>query len=138
MRLVWQAGLSNGETHTENKGRFIAAPEQLSPWLQLQQYLKENNLYITSLCLTDGRRTFNLPSAGKNPKFAAFANAPKPINYTYGKPFGIDLKPGAKMANFYAIEAEYPGLFLQLWVDQHNINNSWVLVSAQSIIKKRK
>lgn len=137
MRLYWQAGLNNGETYTEGKGKFIHKPDTKSPWLQLQDYIKQNGLTITSLCLTDGRRTFNLPSAGKNPKFSQFANAEKPTNFVYGQPVGQDLKPGAKLHKFYLIEAQYTYFYLQLWVDAENTNNSWVLVSPQSIISKR-
>jgi hypothetical protein len=135
MRLFWQAGLNNGETLTENK--FTTKPGDKSPWLQLFDYLNKNNLHITSLCLTDGKRTFNLPSAGKNPKFSAFANAPKPTQYTYGKVVGQDLKPGAAMDTYYVIEAGYGSAFLQLWVSAANTNNCWVLAAQQSIIGKK-
>lgn len=136
MRLYWQAGLNNGETFTENKGRFIQEPGKLTPWLQLLAYIKQENLAITSLCLTDGNRTFNLPSAGKNPKFSAFANAEKPQGFNYWQPVGSDLRPGAKMEKYQMIEAYYQYFALQLWVDYNNTNNSWVLVVPKNIIKK--
>jgi len=128
MRLYWQAGLSNGETFTENKGRFITEPGKITPWLQLLAYIKQENLTITSLYLTDGTRTFNLPSAGKNPKFTAFANAEKPQGFNCWQPIATDLKPGAQMEKYHMIEAYYQYFALQLWVDYNNTNNSWVLV----------
>jgi hypothetical protein len=128
MRLAWKVGLSNGETFIEGNEPFEIIPGETSPWLRLLSYIKKENLSITSLSLTDGKRNFNLPSAGKDPKFSAFANAEKPLGYNYWRPVGGDIKPGAKVDKFFMIEAYYMYFTVQLWVDAHSTSNTWVVV----------
>lgn len=129
----WKVGLSNGESFIEGKGRFECIPNELSPWLKLQNYLKQNNLHITSLSLFNEHGTHNLPSAGKNPKFSPFANAEKPIAYNYFSYVGGDLRRVGVVDEFLVIEAIYQKYKLQIWVDKKNDNNSWVLVKEQNV-----
>jgi len=138
--VFWQVSLSNGETFFENKGRFVEIPNELSPWQKLYKYIAENKLLITSLSLyTNDGRTFNLPSAGKNPKFKPFNDAPKPIDYNFFRAIareftGMQEGNKATIINtkisdwFTIIEASYPSYKLQLWVDNRNTKNCWVLV----------
>ena len=134
--VFWQVSLSNGETFYENKGIFVLIPGELSPWKRLLNYIVEHKVEITSLSLfTKDGRTFNLPSAGKNPKFAPFALAEKPIDYIFNRYLArehevVDMKVVKTEATdwFAVIEAIYPTYKLQLWVDENNTRNSWVLV----------
>ena len=81
-KVLWTVGLSNGETIAEEKGNFKTIEGALSPWQRLLSYLPDAKATITSLSLytNDGRR-WNLPSAGKNPKFGELQNLPKPVDF---------------------------------------------------------
>lgn len=127
--VFWKVGLSNGFNFTEGKGQtFKEIPGEKSSWLKLQDYITENKLIITSICLvTKDNRTFNLPSGGNNPKFAMFKELEKPSEFRFFRAFGGDLK-GNSMDYFAVIEAEYPKYKLQMWVDENNTNNCWVLI----------
>jgi len=137
--VKWQVSLSTGETFFEDKGDFIEIPDQLSPWQRLQKYLIENEAQITSLSLyTNDGQSFNLPSAGKNPKFKAFSDLEKPLDYQMFRTIGRNvagLKNGVVVPLnehgfddwFTVIEAIYSFGSLQLWVDENNSKNSWVL-----------
>jgi hypothetical protein len=134
--VLFQVSLSNGETFFEDKGQFITIPGELSPWQRLINYITEKKLLITSLSLyTKDGRTFNLPSSGKNPKFRPFQVAEKPIDYNYCHYIAreheiVDKKIVGTVASdwFAMIEAIYPDYRLQVWVDEKNTKNSWVLV----------
>lgn len=134
-KVLWIAGLSNGETITEEKGNFKTIAGELSPWQRLLLYLKEKDLTITSLSLhtKDGLR-WHLPSAGKNPKFHAFAVAPKPINLNMFRKMGGDVTGGGEIKNpdkYTIIEGEYNGgTKIQIWVDDYSLN-SWSLIATQ-------
>lgn len=123
----WKVGLSDGSVCTEGISPFNFVKGNLSPWLKLIESLKKNNLHITSLSITDGQKTFNLPSAGNNPKFAAFYNAEKPIGFNFHRAYGMD-NNGENKDVFALATAIYETYELQLWVDENNTNNSWVLV----------
>ena len=133
-RICWQVSLSTGETFFENKGRFEEIAGELSPWQKLQKYLAEAGAEITSLSLfTEDGRTFNLPSAGKNPKFQEFTGLEKPIDFQVWRKLASDICDGKVKidgnSEFYTVaEAVYPDYKLQLWVDELNIRNCWVLV----------
>lgn len=131
----WKVGLSNGETFIEDHGPFARLAGKLSPWHKLKEYLAEKELKISSLCLTEGSRTINLPSMTDSPRFSFFANSAKPIAFEFGRAYGMD-DNGANKDVFEVIEANYGDRFLQVWVDSKNSNNSWVLVSSKSIIDK--
>jgi len=122
MRLEWKISLSNGTNFIESN-----FDGEKTPWLALKEYLAKENLKITSLCLVDENRTFNLPSAGDNPKFRAFINAPKPTDYNFFRMFGSDIT-GKEPELFSVIEAIYSNYKLQLWVNEYNPNSCHVLV----------
>ncbi len=129
--LGWKVSLSNGETLYEHKGDYCVVEGELSPWNRLLQYLTDNSLTITSISLyTDSGKSFNLPSMGKNPKFHAFAVAPKPLSYSFFNKMGQDALGGDDMQTdlFAVIEAKYEHTALQLWVDRNNTNNVWSLI----------
>jgi hypothetical protein len=134
--VLFQVSLSNGETFFEGKGDYQEIPGELSPWQRLTKYIAEKNLLITSLSLyTKDGQTFNLPSSGKNPKFRPFEAAQKPLDYNLGRYMarehsfiGNELKNTEVSDLFTVIEAIYPEYKLQLWVDENNPKNCWVLV----------
>lgn len=124
------AGLSSGETITEGNGNFQIIKGALSPWQRLLRYCEETGAHITSLSLAtaDGKR-WNLPSAGKNPKFKAFADAPKPITYRFFRKMGGDVMTGrvTNEERYAVAEAHYQnGTTLQVWVDKQT-QNAWSL-----------
>lgn len=140
-RVFWKVSLSNGETFYEGKGNYTQIKGELSPWNRLLKYTTENKLLITSLSLyTQDKtekhpRTFNLPSAGNQPKFKPFQQAEKPLDFRYGHYLAQDHKVmnnqvvESKATGWFAvIEAIYPTYKLQLWVDENNTRNTWVLV----------
>jgi hypothetical protein len=138
-QVRWQVSTNKGDTFFEGKGNFTEIEGDLSPWQKLQKHLQETGAAITSLALTtkDGR-TFNLPSAGKNPKFSEFANLEPPIDFWCERKMSremamIDDKPGAiKISDWYTIAiAEYPTYELQLWVDETDPRNCWTLVKSK-------
>lgn len=165
--VKWQVSLSNGETFFEGKGNYQEIAGEKSPWQRLLCYIANNKLKITSISLyTDFGQTFNLPSSGNNPKFGAFLDAEKPIDYNMFRSLArearvINMKADkAKVSDWFTtIEAIYPskiveangeikvtkkdgttkiipqkinikipGYKLQLWVDENNTKNCWVLV----------
>lgn len=128
-KISWKVGLSNGFNFTEGKGEtFKEVPGELSPWLKLQEYLKKENAHITSMCLvTEDNRTFNLPSAGNNPKFRMFQELDKPTEFKFFRAFASDSN-GGNPDYFAVIQATYPNYKLELWVDETNPKNCWVLV----------
>lgn len=128
--IRWQVSLSNGEQLLENND-FISDKES-SAWQKLRKYIQDNNLEITSLSLLTGdNRTFNLPSGGKRPHFKAFYDVEKPVGFNFGHRIGFDVQNSTGERNeelFVFIEAVYTDYSLQLWVDEHNVENCWVLV----------
>ena len=129
MKLKWKVGLSDGTNFIEGESPFEKTRGELSPYLKLLQYLKEKELSITSLCITDGKKTFNLPSNGKNPKFRAFVNNQRPQGYNFFRMIGGNIGDGKGIREVFAVaEAIYSNYKLQLWVDEKNTDNCWVLV----------
>lgn len=133
-KVLFTAGLSNGETIHENKGNFEMIEGALSPWQRLLRYLEETGTTITSLSLyTAAGSRWNLPSAGKNPKFKAFGDAPQPVSFRFFRKMGQDyssshVKVGGP-DRFSVIEATYQdGRILQVWVDDMT-ENSWTMIT---------
>ena len=134
--VKWQVSLSNGETFYEEKGNFKSIPNIDSPWQRLNEYACDVKADITSLSLyTNDGRSFNLPSAGKNPKFRAFDMQEKPLYYEMYRKLGQDfikggnaMNPVSESALFTVIVAYYDGYQLQLWVDENNTKNCWTLM----------
>lgn len=135
-KVKWQVSLSNGETFFEGKGNYKEIPDVKSPWQRLVQYVAVNKLKITSISLyTDFNQTFNLPSSGNNPKFKPFLDAEKPIDYNMCRYMSREMDvvksevKGVKISEWFSvIEAIYSTYKLQLWVDENNTKNCWVLV----------
>lgn len=130
-KVLFTIGLSNGETITEEKGNFETIEGELSPWQRLLSYMAEKDVYITSLSLytKDGQR-WNLPSAGKNPKFKAFADAPKPTDFDFFRKMGGDVMNGSvtKEEHYTVAEARYEdGTRIQVWVDNETCK-SWSMI----------
>jgi hypothetical protein len=139
-KVLFTAGLSNGETVAEGKGNFEEIEGALSPWRRLVAYLEESKATITSLSLytADGQR-WHLPSAGKNPKFKEFADMPKPVSFRFFRKYGADtMGPNAGVEDRYTvIEATYgklvpcpdaPTFKVQVWVDENTLK-SWSAVT---------
>lgn len=126
--ILWAASLSNGQTLHEEKGEYKTIAGELSPWQRLLCHIKANNLTITSLSLysADGH-TWNLPSAGKNPKFHAFAAAPQPVGYRFFRKAAKDVRNDGTDAAwddlYTCIEAKYETGTLQVWVSEEG--NAW-------------
>ena len=121
-KLNWIAGLSNGETLIEGEGVVSRIDGELSPWWKLQEYLKEKNLTINSFYLASGGRHFNLPSI--NPKFGG----EKPVGYNCFRRVRSDgLVGDTDNDEFYTCaEAIYDGFKIQLYVDENDLNKSWI------------
>jgi len=131
--VKWQVSLNNGETFYENKGFFLEIENELSPWNKLQNYILQNNFYITSLSLyTDTGQRWNLPSLSQNPKFKAFDLAIKPFKFSLERKIGLDWDDKNKQDIYTCIiawfnigEEQYK---LSTWVDEKNTNNCWSLI----------
>ncbi len=131
--IFWTASLSDGSTIYEGKGEYAIEPGQLSPWQRLRVFLNENpTIKITSLSLyTNDNRRFNLPSAGRNPKFKIFAESEQPTGYNFKRLAGIDFDMAGKQegTEIYAIiEAIYATKTLQMWVSDSDTRNCWSVI----------
>lgn len=111
--ILWNVSLSNGEVIHEERSVFFKTVEgELSPWQKLLRYLAKNDLHITALWLNtvDGSRNFNIISSGNNPRFKAFADAPKPVEYKMFRKAGMDVMPNGEQGepDLYTVaEATY-------------------------------
>jgi len=128
-KALWCASLSDGSTFQEGKGEFRIIEGQPSPFQRLLLFVSEGNLRVTSLSLYCGDRHWSLPSAGRNPKFRAFENAPKPEAYRFFRTAGAD-SCGSRAGvtdRFAVVEAAYQdGSRMQLWVEDATLN-SWAV-----------
>lgn len=135
-KAKWMVSLNNGENLYEEKGKYETIAGELSPWQRLLAYIKENDLKITSLAVyTDCGRYFNLPSAGKNPKFKAFGEATPPLGYRQFRQMAGDVLQGRGQEAtihdpevFTVVEAQYEDHNLQLWVCNKTLN-CWTLIT---------
>ena len=130
--VKWSVSLSDGQTIFEEKGEYKSIEGEPSPWQKLQKLIQESGLTITSFCLyTDDGKRWNLPSAGRNPKFRVFDVAEKPKSYRAMRIMGADILGGQyENEDHYAIaEALYEGgKKLQIWVSEANPENSWSVI----------
>lgn len=128
-RVKFKVSLSNGETLYEGKGNFQRLAGLEAPYARLLSYISENNLNITSFALyTDTGKVFNLPSLGNNPKFKEFQEIKKPLSYNLFRKLGKNIEANSTEDLLVCAEAYYSGIRLQLWVDDNNPDNSWVLI----------
>jgi hypothetical protein len=131
--VKWKASLSNGETFYECKGDYQDIPDQLSPWQRLQKYISDNKLEMTSLSLyTDKGQTWQLPSSGTNPKFRQESKKPLDFNMfrkvsREARVVNLKAEKDKRTEWFTVISAIYPDGEIQIWVDEYNTNNCWVL-----------
>lgn len=117
----WVAGLSNGETIVEGVGVAEKKKGELSPFLKLQEYIKEKSLTIQSLNIWVGGKHFNIPSA--NYRF----DSEVPIRHNFFRRFASDAG-GENVQHFACVEAIYPEYKLQLWVDENDTNKVWIAI----------
>lgn len=134
-KVLWTVGLSNGETIAEEKGNFQTVEGALSPWQRLLSYCADVKATITSLSLytRDGHR-WNLPSAGKNPKFGELMNVPKPVDFIMQRKAAQERKHSAMNEegdwvdkHTVAIAVFEDGRRLELWVEEENLT-SWSIL----------
>lgn len=129
-KVLWYASLANGEDITEGKGDFKVIEGALSPWQRLIEYLCDAKTEVTALSLftKEGHR-WNLPSAGKNPRFAEMQFATKPVDFRMFRKAAVEQKHGQQQGGWQdrhtCIEAIYEdGARLQLWVEEETLK-SW-------------
>ena len=116
----WVAGLNNGETLTEGKG-ICEGDDKASAWAKLKGHLSDNDLRMTSFSIHVGDKHFNLP--GNNSRFGGEI----PIDYNCLRKYAGDaLGTGTNVEEYICAEAIYDGYRLQVWVDIHDTNKSWI------------
>lgn len=127
----WTVSLANGETLYEGKNEYEHIEGEDSPWQKLLKHIEKEETEITSLALyNDIGQRWNLPSAGKNPKFQAFRDAEDPKDFKFRRKLGVErgLMGGeTKEDRYIMIEANYGDKRLQIWVSEDG-KNSWTLV----------
>jgi hypothetical protein len=134
-RLHWSVSLSDGTNAQEGAGDYQNINGDKSPWQRLVAFALTNGLTITALSLRHGDLAWNLPSAGKSPKFRAFQDIPRPDGFRFFRRAGIDIDPrggGQVQERFAVAEARYGGYAVQVWVDQATLA-SWTLVVPDSL-----
>lgn len=117
------AGLSNGETLVEGRGKL--EKKDLSPWHKLQKYVEENNLTINSFGIWIGDRHYNLPSM--KPRFGGEI----PLKYNFFRKFSADtsLMGGESVEHpslYVCAEAIYEDYTVQIIVDEQDNLKAWV------------
>ena len=134
--VKWYVSLSNGETFFESKGDYKNLPDVKSPWQRLIDYTIDNNVDITSLGLyTDDGRRWNLTSSGNAPKFNAFSNAMKPIDYNIERSLSREMRRdgSVEVLEFYTVaRAIYSTFELQIWVNNKNPDISYSYIKNLS------
>ena len=138
----WLASLSDGATVIEGTPPFEVIPGELSPWLRLQEHLKESGLHITGLRIQVERpgesiKTYNLPSyradtySGKHERWP-FIRPMQPLSYNYGRVAEASWGGRGDMVRgrvpHIFICAEYETFTVYLFADQLEGSESWVVV----------
>lgn len=129
-KALWSVSLSDGSSYQEGKGDYAVIEGELSPWRRLLAFIDDRKLTITSIAIRSGELAWNISSMGRNPKFRAFCDAPKPIRCKFFRKMGVDVRGPHKgiEAHFSVIEAEYAdGRKIQVWVDEKTLS-SWTLL----------
>jgi hypothetical protein len=132
----WVAGLSNGETVIENHGRFIEKDGGKSSWQQLQQYLVDNKLDITSIKirvyekigLKTVVRDFNLPS--NKSKFASEQPLDFDCSVLVRKIFNASMQEIPDLEEVYIVGTAYYSFGnVKMIVSKKDPNQSWISVN---------
>ena len=119
--IKWIAGLSNGETLVEGKGKVARIKGEDSPWLKLQAYLKESGLKIHSFGLWINDRHYNLPSI--LPKFGGEV----PLEYNCFRRYAEDsMCGGGNIEHYICAEAVYEKYRMQLWINENDHGKCWI------------
>ena len=120
-KTKWVAGLSDGTTVVEGKGIAEEVKGELSPWLKLQEHLKETGLKINSLNIRVGDKHYNLPS--NKPRF----EGKTPIGFNYFRRVSYDVltDEGKNVEHYICVEAIYDGFRSQLFVSENDTNKMW-------------
>lgn len=136
VKAKWLASLSNGTTVVEGIFPFDVVGDKSSPWLQLQDHIKENDIHVTGLRIQvekDGEatRTYNLPSfncskSGIHEKWATIKPL-MPIGYNYFRRIRRSLTTSEEH-KYIQIVAIFPEFKMSLIVDEDEGNESWVVV----------
>lgn len=125
--LNWKVKLSNGEEFIEGVAPFDFLPDVDSPWLRLQEYLKEKELKIVYLAIKNGTQVFNLPYQESNPRFKKFEERGQPTDFNFFRIVAKEIPPKRRNEGCVVIEATYPDYILQLWVDDFT-KHVWCVV----------
>ena len=126
--IFFTASLSDGSNIYEGKGDYKRIEGELSPWLKLKKHLDKEGLEITSLSLyTDDGRRWNLPSAGKNPKFREMEKIGEPTQFKFRRKLKRELNSGNEK-RYAVIEAQYQDYKVQVWVRDVEPYPSWSIV----------
>jgi hypothetical protein len=117
--ITFILSLNNGETIHESANIYKSLEK--SVWLTSQDYISENALSITSLSLVNrDNQHFNLPSSGKNPRFASY-NTTKPIGYNFFRKVLMNMDGSINPSDSFAvIVAEFEKHFIELWVNENS------------------
>lgn len=127
-KTYWKISLSDGSTFYEGKAPFEYIKGELSPYQRLLKHLAANKVFITSMALVNGSKTYHLPSLGKTPNFRPFALADRPDNFVFYRAISQDLNTG-ESEQAAVIEAQYKVGKLQVWVDENG--NCWTLFTCE-------
>ena len=122
-KVNFTASLSNGETIYEGKGDYKEVAGQPSPFQQLQSYLIENKLTITTLGLyTSDGRSFFLPTTSGRHNIGKLQEEFKPYDYNLFRYMDASMNMNGEIESidrhFTVIEALFEKYKLQLWVNE--------------------
>jgi hypothetical protein len=128
-KIKFVVGLSNGESLVEGKGKLERIAGGLSPYHKMRKYLEDEGLEITSIGLWAGDIHHNLPS------FAQKFNGLKPKGFEFFRRYEEDDALAGGAVNIYSVaEAHFELFKLQLWINENDLNKSWVVVKDYGTI----
>ena len=132
MKTRWTVSTSQGLNFTEGNAPYVEILGEPSPWVRF----KNDGHVITSLGMisSDGH-IFNLPSAGKRPKFSDFDTQEKPLGYEVWRKVASEIIGDREEVHYTVIEAIYQNFKLQIWVNDDNPSVSYSLVKTNEEIK---
>jgi hypothetical protein len=123
--VKWNVKLSDKTLYTEGVYPFDG---ESSSWNVLEKHVADNNLQVIELWLSTDNHTFYLNTAGTHPKFAAFRQVEQPSDYKVRRYLALDSQSGKEELYTVAI-AVYPEYELQLWVNEKDPSESWVIAN---------